>query len=311
MEIQEILAELQQNRGYFPHSAVDEAIRQREEITPHLLRALEEASRDEVPANDDIDRPFLPIYALFLLAQFREHRAYPLIIKLCELPSETLVILLDDTITEGLPRIIASVFDGNLAPLKAVIEKPANNEYVRSAAIGALSFLVHTEALTRTEVIAYFAELFRGTLAREPSNVWDTLASEAVDLYATSLAGDIHAAYEAGLLNPRYMQPSEVEHKFSLAEETVLDQSWEHSHNLIDDVGDEMFWWHCFNPRPKKSHSKHHDRDQRKALTNAASSAKSVTPPVAPYVRAAPKVGRNDPCPCGSGKKHKKCCGAL
>lgn len=27
-------------------------------------------------------------------------------------------------------------------------------------------------------------------------------------------------------------------------------------------------------------------------------------------VRAAPKVGRNDPCPCGSGKKYKKCCGA-
>ena len=27
-----------------------------------------------------------------------------------------------------------------------------------------------------------------------------------------------------------------------------------------------------------------------------------------PYVRAEPKVGRNDPCPCGSGKKYKKCC---
>jgi uncharacterized protein len=27
-----------------------------------------------------------------------------------------------------------------------------------------------------------------------------------------------------------------------------------------------------------------------------------------PYVRDAPKVGRNDPCPCGSGSKHKKCC---
>ncbi len=25
-------------------------------------------------------------------------------------------------------------------------------------------------------------------------------------------------------------------------------------------------------------------------------------------VRASPKVGRNDPCPCGSGKKYKKCC---
>ena len=27
-----------------------------------------------------------------------------------------------------------------------------------------------------------------------------------------------------------------------------------------------------------------------------------------PFARPAPKVGRNDPCPCGSGKKFKKCC---
>ncbi len=30
---------------------------------------------------------------------------------------------------------------------------------------------------------------------------------------------------------------------------------------------------------------------------------------VSTYKREAPKVGRNDPCPCGSGKKYKKCCG--
>lgn len=29
-----------------------------------------------------------------------------------------------------------------------------------------------------------------------------------------------------------------------------------------------------------------------------------------PIKRATPKVGRNDPCTCGSGKKFKKCCGA-
>ncbi len=33
-------------------------------------------------------------------------------------------------------------------------------------------------------------------------------------------------------------------------------------------------------------------------------------PPVtAPIKHAEHKVGRNDPCPCGSGKKYKKCCG--
>jgi hypothetical protein len=32
---------------------------------------------------------------------------------------------------------------------------------------------------------------------------------------------------------------------------------------------------------------------------------------IEPYTRTSPKVGRNDPCPCGSGKKYKKCCGSV
>jgi tetratricopeptide (TPR) repeat protein len=34
------------------------------------------------------------------------------------------------------------------------------------------------------------------------------------------------------------------------------------------------------------------------------------TPPSAATARSGPKVGRNEPCPCGSGKKFKKCCGS-
>ena len=33
--------------------------------------------------------------------------------------------------------------------------------------------------------------------------------------------------------------------------------------------------------------------------------------PAQPYVREGRKVGRNEPCPCGSGKKYKQCCGRL
>ena len=42
--------------------------------------------------------------------------------------------------------------------------------------------------------------------------------------------------------------------------------------------------------------------EQRKALYKKEKSSKTVVKP--------PKVGRNDPCPCGSGKKFKYCCGA-
>ncbi|MAS21383.1 MAG: preprotein translocase subunit SecA [SAR116 cluster bacterium] len=51
---------------------------------------------------------------------------------------------------------------------------------------------------------------------------------------------------------------------------------------------------------------------QASALPEAEQeSAQQVEAPQQPMVRDTPKVGRNDPCPCGSGKKYKQCCGAL
>lgn len=35
----------------------------------------------------------------------------------------------------------------------------------------------------------------------------------------------------------------------------------------------------------------------------------SCCPPKVPTKRNGPKIGRNDPCICGNGKKFKKCCG--
>jgi preprotein translocase subunit SecA len=34
-----------------------------------------------------------------------------------------------------------------------------------------------------------------------------------------------------------------------------------------------------------------------------------LPPPVQPIHKDNQEIGRNDPCPCGSGKKYKKCCG--
>ena len=49
---------------------------------------------------------------------------------------------------------------------------------------------------------------------------------------------------------------------------------------------------------------------QARGSTEATSSALKDPTPIRPQVRTDIKVGRNDPCPCGSGKKFKKCCGA-
>ncbi len=46
------------------------------------------------------------------------------------------------------------------------------------------------------------------------------------------------------------------------------------------------------------------------ALDSGYEGAVDDDAPAEPYVRPEPKIGRNDACPCGSGKKFKKCCGA-
>lgn len=62
--------------------------------------------------------------------------------------------------------------------------------------------------------------------------------------------------------------------------------------------------------REKGLRKQHHERahfkkiDDRWYFTDGTAVAQKT------IVRGEPKVGRNDPCPCGSGKKFKKCCGS-
>jgi hypothetical protein len=302
MTLESILNEFRQSRGYFPQEAVQEALQRREEITPHLLRSLQEAA--QLPSSlEPEEPPFLPIYAMYLLAQFRDQRACPLIIDLCKLPIKELDRLLSDLITEGLPRIIASVFDGNIEPIKSIIENESLDPYVRGSALRSLSILVYEDVLPRADVISYMTELFRGRLEKKHSHIWDELASEAVDLHAISLAEDIQKGYEEGLLSPGYMNFEDAERSFAMLEEDVLAHSKANGRGLINDAIKEMGWWACF--RSEKA-SRHKLKASRHKLNDEHLQAKTNNPET--VMRSHEKIGRNDPCPCGSGKKYKKCC---
>ena len=56
-------------------------------------------------------------------------------------------------------------------------------------------------------------------------------------------------------------------------------------------------------PAPAASHGS--GPSQASDIVSEAAAAVEKAKPV----RVGPKVGRNDPCPCGSGKKYKQCCG--
>ena len=60
----------------------------------------------------------------------------------------------------------------------------------------------------------------------------------------------------------------------------------------------EVFW-----------HWKQQPINEARAKANASPMASRRQGDSVQVVRTSPKVGRNDPCPCGSGKKYKQCCG--
>jgi len=140
-QVSNVLFELAINTGDLPRDALAKAVALREQVTPRLLKFLESQGEhaDEMRGKDEL---MLHIYAMYLLAQFKEQRAYPVIVNFFSQPGDISVETTGELVTDGLPRIWASVYDGNDSLLKGLIEDSHINESVRSAALKALVVLV-------------------------------------------------------------------------------------------------------------------------------------------------------------------------
>ncbi len=76
--------------------------------------------------------------------------------------------------------------------------------------------------------------------------------------------------------------------------------------NRIEDDGIRFLFLLQPVQQEKQAEQLERRRKRQQFITNNQGGGSAVRQPVK---RGSPKVGRNDPCPCGSGKKSKKCCG--
>ncbi|MCH9611360.1 MAG: hypothetical protein S4CHLAM81_04460 [Chlamydiales bacterium] len=241
MEIAHILEELAYDMGTLPRDAIEAAVAKKEQMTPYLLEILEDAANriDEIIEHDNYQGH---LYAMYLCAQLREKRAYPFILRLFSFPGEIPNLVGGDVITEDLARILASVCDGNIEPLKVMIENPHVNEYVRAACQSAMVQLVGCGIKSRLEVMQYFDSLFEGGLERRPSFVWDNLISSVCDLYPEELYPKIQQAFDESLVDGCLISLEDVGHILTIRKETHLFRLFQNA-ELIDDTVTEMEKW--------------------------------------------------------------------
>jgi hypothetical protein len=299
METKELLARLDKHHGSFPENLIADAIVRREEVIPILLETLEDIDRDPEPWLADQDR-MAHIYAIYLLAIFRETRAYPLLVRIFSRPGEFPFDLAGDVATQDLGRILASVSGGDSSGMAEIIENETANEYVRAVAMDGIVSLVTIGERTRDETMAYFLQLFQ-KLERTPGAQWDGLANVCADLWPHEAIEELRRAYDEGLIEPGSICWDDIEDALALGKQEAIKHA-QHRKPLVTDLSEDMGWMQCFH------RAETGDEPPGNAKEDLLDFQPNESIPT-PIRRPAPKIGRNEPCPCGSGKKFKKCCG--
>lgn len=290
----DILTTLSRDASVHPADALASAESHREALIAPLLSALERGVAD--PANVSIQDGNLFSYALYLLAKWREPCAYPYVIRWLSLPEEQPFEIGGDIVTQDGPRILAAVCDGDLTPIKTLTLNREADEYGRAAGVSALALLAAWAEVPREPVVEYFLWLAEEGLEREPSQVWDSLVAGSADIEALAVFPALRRAYRDGLADPSFMASEELAEVESAPPGRMLEALRER-HPPIDDVAVATSWWSAFEKDSADDALEEEWDDERQLME-----------PQEPY-RAPAKVGRNEPCPCGSGKKFKKCCG--
>ncbi len=277
-----------------PVAALAAANQYRGELTGVFLEALERGLQD--PRQDFSKEGVLFNYAVYFLAKWREPKAYPLFLRWFSLPGEDAFELGGDTVTHDGARFLASVCGGDREPLKALVCNRQANGQCRGQALLALAVLVAWGERPREELEADLLWLAREGLERQPGPVWSDWAAACVNLEFLSLFPELRRAQAEGLIAPDLIRLEDLD-EVERAPRGTVTQRFAERYPPIQDVVQETRCWAGFD-RAEAARSE----------PNASAGRGGTISSEYPYVAPA-RVGRNDPCPCGSGKKYKKCCG--
>jgi uncharacterized protein len=281
-----------------PREAMQWTLDHWDAVAPDLLSVVERYISGADRSDEATSAAF---FILHLAGEKQDTRVFPLLCRLAQ-DGEAIETALGDGITTTFKRILISTYDGHLDTLKGLIEAAEADEFVRADALEALAYLTATGRIPREETEAYLLRLYDTLQPRQESFVWSGWVLAIGLLGLEALSGVVHQAFGRGLIDPMVMGSDDFRRDL---ERTLADPArmagfeYDRIGPLEDAIG-ELSGWYAFSDAAKE------DQDRWAANPEDAGLAFADRP--LPFVDPFKGVGRNDPCPCGSGKKFKKCC---
>lgn len=260
-------------------------LERREELTPALLEMLAEGPEDVWADEDQDPGLYRDIHAGHLLLAFGEQAALPVLGQVFRDEKR-------DYLLEWL-RHIPVVYGAAAVPmLLDLLSDEGAYYYPRAAAAEMLGYIVQDHPEQHERVVAAMRALLPpldtdGNLSPdlEYDEIWTWIATTLSDLGDEKSIPHVQALYRADMID----------------EEAI--------------GGEQDYLNHFHRPVRKpppfdilKVYERLH-RESVQAAKRRASKAKREQIVRPAKTRSQPKIGRNDPCPCGSGRKYKHCCG--
>ena len=194
---------------------------------------------------------------------------------------------------------LVSTFDGDPAPLHHLVDSEEASDYTRCEALLVLAYLACTRRIGEEQIYGFLSEL-AGRLPDWDHELWYGYARSVAALGFAGLSGVVDRAYkEEFILDPNFTSV-DFWRELRLTQSAGRDMS-----------GSE---WSTLHPISSALDQLRMLDESPGRLSGGLGVTDDDLEAVASYVAQEPvrnplrSVGRNDPCPCGSGKKYKKCC---
>jgi len=193
---------------------------------------------------------------------------------------------------------MASVFDGDPEPLYDIILDPNAEQFIRAGMCEALAMVTMRGELDRAVVGRFLRDAFIEMRPQAECYVWVGWQSAIAMLGMSDLKLLVKKAFDRGFIDRHVLGfdhfEEDLRHGIDHPGEPRLPD--DRDSTLFGDTVEELSGWYCFTELYREDQ----ERWQRRAEAHLARSQRVQNP--------FKGVGRNDPCPCGSGKKFKKCC---
>ena len=289
-----------------------------ETAVPELLKIADAAldnSLDDEPMGDEWLDNYYFFHALHLLHDLQAPEALDVYRRLLRLDSSTTEFWFGDELLEEVPGLLARAGQTRLPELLAMMEDKEMLLQHRLVVSEAISRLAREQAELRPAISAFLQRYLRSIVAHAdqvaqllPTDT-DTYGYTHED-YLGWLLADLQ---DAGL---RELEPEMRElHRLGLVDEAIAggeeDIDFNETHPLLPSP--DIFTRYQQLRDIPDNYSPFHPDAAGITLRRAQQEAKyaQLRRAATPAARLVlPKIGRNDPCPCGSGKKYKKCCAA-